>query len=465
LWCGVEYIRQLEVRRVTSLTSYVFFFLWFETGPFVVVCVVGLAFLFFDSPFSLLAVFEEAWVFNQDVSKWDVSQVTTFENMFFETNAFNQGTWCNPSWNKQAAVVDLPNTNQLRNRIFCCDPGSSLNGTDPLAKTGASWTLQTCPECPAGQYTDSLNLNVFCTRCPRNEIAPVDGLSKCGPCQGGAFSNDGIACEICPAGKKTSKGADTTTCAPCHSGFYQDMAGNTTCAQCPSGYVQNEDNKPFCLPCIPGKISHANRTTCSKCLSGMYQGTQAQASCNNCSAGKVMPVAGAAKCVDCIPGQFQDEGGEQQCKDCLAGQHRLNTINDTNLTTCVDCPIGKSMPLKAAAKCIDCIPGQFQNEKGKHHCKNCLAGQHRLNTINNTNLTTCVDCPIGFSQSDEGQASCVKCSPGEFNDVVGAVKCKCNVLWWQRKRPQLHRLSNGLVVRRRQCQMCRVRCRHVRHWV
>jgi hypothetical protein len=155
--------------------------------------------------------------------------------MFAGSNAFNQGTWCSPSWNKQAALVVLPNTNQLRNRILCCDPGSSLNGADPLAKTGippdASWTLQTCPECPAGQYTDSLNLNAFCTQCPRNEIAPVEGLSKCGECSPETFSNNGITCEICPAGKKTSKGADTTTCAPCLPGFYQDMAGNTTCAQ------------------------------------------------------------------------------------------------------------------------------------------------------------------------------------------------------------------------------------------
>jgi len=77
LWCVVEYIRQLEVRRVTSLTCFVLFFrLWFETGPFVVVCVVGLVFLFFVAPFSLLAVFMSASVFNQDVSKWNTGAVT-----------------------------------------------------------------------------------------------------------------------------------------------------------------------------------------------------------------------------------------------------------------------------------------------------------------------------------------------------------------------------------------------------
>ena len=40
------------------------------------------------------------------------------------------------------------------------------------------------------------------------------------------------------------------------------------------------------------------------------------------------------------------------------------------------------------------------------------------------NATECAQCPVGLSQSDKGQTSCIKCSPGEFNDVVGAVRCK-----------------------------------------
>ena len=38
-------------------------------------CVVGLVFLFFVAPFSLLAVFRGASVFNQDVSNWNTSAV------------------------------------------------------------------------------------------------------------------------------------------------------------------------------------------------------------------------------------------------------------------------------------------------------------------------------------------------------------------------------------------------------
>jgi surface protein len=75
-------------RFVGSQFSHVlfcFFFVWFETGPllFVVVCVVGLVFLFFVAPFSLLAVFCLAYAFNHDVSKWNTSAVTTMEQSKF----------------------------------------------------------------------------------------------------------------------------------------------------------------------------------------------------------------------------------------------------------------------------------------------------------------------------------------------------------------------------------------------
>ena len=81
--CGVlfENVRQLEVRRITILTRFILLlWLWFETGPFVVVvCAVELVFLFFVAPFSLLAVFAYAVAFNQDVSNWNMGAVTTME--------------------------------------------------------------------------------------------------------------------------------------------------------------------------------------------------------------------------------------------------------------------------------------------------------------------------------------------------------------------------------------------------
>jgi len=68
-------IRQLEVRRITSLTRVVLFVcLWFETVPFLLF-VVGWSFFFVAA--SLIAVFSQASAFNQDVSNWNTGAVTT----------------------------------------------------------------------------------------------------------------------------------------------------------------------------------------------------------------------------------------------------------------------------------------------------------------------------------------------------------------------------------------------------
>ena len=78
LWCDVEDIRHLEVRRVASLTRVVLVFgCGLNREPCCCLCGgFGLS-LFFVAPFSLLAVFSSASAFNQDVSNWNTGAVTT----------------------------------------------------------------------------------------------------------------------------------------------------------------------------------------------------------------------------------------------------------------------------------------------------------------------------------------------------------------------------------------------------
>ena len=53
----------------------------------------GLVFLYFVAPFSLLAVFYRAFVFNQDVSTWNTGAVTTMYQMFLSATAFADNTF------------------------------------------------------------------------------------------------------------------------------------------------------------------------------------------------------------------------------------------------------------------------------------------------------------------------------------------------------------------------------------
>ena len=74
LLCVVECIRQLEVRRVTSLTRVVLVFGCGLKRDLVIVVCGGLVFLFFVAP--SLAVFSGASAFNGDISAWNVGAVT-----------------------------------------------------------------------------------------------------------------------------------------------------------------------------------------------------------------------------------------------------------------------------------------------------------------------------------------------------------------------------------------------------
>ena len=81
--CGVLLNIYDNSRFVGSQVSHVLFFLCdcgLKRDLVVVVCVVGLVFLFFVAPFSLLAVFEYASAFNQDVSYWNTGAVTSMES-------------------------------------------------------------------------------------------------------------------------------------------------------------------------------------------------------------------------------------------------------------------------------------------------------------------------------------------------------------------------------------------------
>ena len=206
--------------------------------------------------FGWWVVFEGAAAFNADISKWNVAKVTKIIDMFKNAQSFNQ-TWCAPTW-LASPIAPSDFAGSSNGLHFCCSPGEFYNTDKPL-----SAPADLCEKCDSGQYTNAVQIDTACTKCPRDSIASEKGLSSCGNCTDNYFSNDRLTCKICPAGKKTSIGADNTTCDPCNAGSYQDLPGNTSCTQCPSGFVQDKKDRPFCLPCIPGKISHAG-TTCSR---------------------------------------------------------------------------------------------------------------------------------------------------------------------------------------------------------
>ena len=153
--------------------------------------------------------------------------------MFDGSVAFRQGVWCSPSWNQISTTIVLP----YGNRVLCCNPGTF-------------YATNLCTKCALGQYTNTLNLNSSCTTCAKNSIAPETGLTACGDCATGTFSNDGESCATCSAGTFMYAGDRRTDCLPCVPGKYQDVVAQDHCLNCPIGWYQKNEKKPFCLPCV-----------------------------------------------------------------------------------------------------------------------------------------------------------------------------------------------------------------------
>ena len=147
LWCVVEYIRQLEVRRVTRLTRVVLVFGCGLKRDLCCCCLCGgfgLS-LFIVAPFSLLAVFYRASAFNQDVSKWNTGAKTVMSNMFESAAAFADNTFfCAGSWPTSvirasdfvgSGVTDFSCSNTFLHNVMFKSVVDDWCGTDAAKKT------------------------------------------------------------------------------------------------------------------------------------------------------------------------------------------------------------------------------------------------------------------------------------------------------------------------------------------
>ena len=184
--------------------------------------------------------------------------------VFNGATAFKQ-VLCSASWQKSKG--SFTGSQSPHSRVICCSAGwKSLNNAAELLEKGSDhswsspkWTVtdeNACAPCPAGQYTDKLNLNTQCTPAKRDYFVPAKGLPSETKCSNNSFTNprnppNSILCKICPAGTKMIRGTHLTTCEDCDAGKFQKDSGKEECNNCPRGWYQKDKKKPFCLPCTP----------------------------------------------------------------------------------------------------------------------------------------------------------------------------------------------------------------------
>lgn len=106
---------------------------------------------------------------------------------------------------------------QCPNNTFASYKTSSC--VECSAGTHYSTTLQSCPQCPKGQYQPSEG-QPYCLMCPEGKTTAQRGAKSESECL-----------EACPRGQWSVTGV--TPCAPCPLGSYGEDIGSTVCAACP----------------------------------------------------------------------------------------------------------------------------------------------------------------------------------------------------------------------------------------
>ena len=117
-------------------------------------------------------------------------------------------------------------------------------------------------------------------------------------------------------------------------------------------------------------------------------------------------------CTPCgvaVPGQYQDQRGKHTCKDCPAGKH-AKTVSAAALM--INSFVGQ-------VACDACAAGRFSDAGGQPACKACAPGQFQPSSSPKgrfqTACTACRSCPSGRVLNGCGGAlsgSCQACPAG-----------------------------------------------------
>ena len=298
--------------------------------------------------------------FNQDLSKWETSQVTNMNNMFYGAAAFNKdlSTWdtgavqdMNMMFYGAAAFngdVSTWDTSQVINMYGMFLSASAFNG-DVSTWDTSQVTNMNAMFMSAQQFDQQLCWD-------SSQVTDM----------GNMFFNAHANAKLLSEGEENCTYPERSTVA------YGNVSGGLSLIT-------------GCRPCEPGYYTdHSNQTLCKVCLVGTYQ----------------------------------DEIGSDGCKSCTRGYYG-NVSGGVSLTTsCEACAIGKYQNEEGKEDCKKCVAGFFQKTDTAWECESCPAGQYE----NETGQSKCKDCPIGY-RSEDGNAQCVQCGHGQYTVAKGQASC------------------------------------------
>lgn len=259
-----------------------------------------------------------------------------------------------------------------------------------------------CEKCPAGTFnpfSGAPDLDV-CRQCPTDTFQPERGAAECIPCPGGMHSQRGYKkCFTCGPG--TELNWRRQGCKRCDRGYYSNMTANVACEECPTGMSSRKgaDGIAKCFSCPPGQ----DFRDCSPCRPGRFKPGR------------------EGLCEFCPPG-FSSEEGFTKCKPCPRGKFLFLGESRGNFRYhCRTCPPGTTSQ-KASDICRKagepCPPRHFENKNGS--CQTCRAGHIFI-----PKDRTCKKCPPGSASRGGMQTECDVCPNGQRPDDLGQRVCRC----------------------------------------
>ncbi len=244
-------------------------------------------------------------------------------------------------------------------------------------------------------------------------------------------SADGLACELCPAGKFNNPNATN---------------GTSPCEQCPMGFARSVSH----LRDVLRDVREGRR--CGACEAGRYgwdvgaSSDNVDQNCKKCPVGYHQPNAAATVCAQCPQGWFANYNKQKDCTSCPKGRWGNNNTIGPADSSCSDCPKGFASPERGRSSCHACPQGWFANSYQQKHCTSCPKGRWGNNNTIGPAGSSCSDCPKGFASPERGRSSCQACQPGRY--AASNKKSKCNTCPPGTRQPNFAATLPGL------CRVC-----------
>jgi len=263
-----------------------------------------------------------------------------------------------------------------------------------IGRFGSGTGLSRCSDCFPGTYNPG-EQKTACLQCEPGKYQNLTGATHCELCPitGYSSSNNTIFCSSIPVGHYDSgsepRAQPHSTLSAHHARNLKAIVdpdrvilpGSMSYTPCPIGTFQSNLGSTTCIDCLSGHYCPGQKLAMAEpCPAGTYTNQTAQSSCESCEAGTYQPEFGKESCLGCAPG-YSSSGRAERCEVCEEGK----VTDQYRSPSCIPCP-DNSQPDFARQKC------------------ECNAGLYMPYYTPNSNVFTCMPCPIGGDCTQSGTA-------------------------------------------------------------